>query len=615
LTGISGSGPNSLITWKNKVYCAASQPSYGTEIWISDGTAGGTYMLKDLTPGSGSSSYYYPSFEFYPSLSNKYLYFTGISSSAKLWKTDGTEQGTTLVKDFVTGNLGGLANVNGITIYSLNSSIFKTDTTFQNSIELKGTNGYQQPIFSNGSRAYFQVFVGSKYELWVTDGTIAGTIKIKQFQEFYQTPEQVTFLNEELFFWANDGISGLELWKSDGTVAGTKLIRDIVPGNNTRGATSPIDQGLSFYLASQNNKVYFTYDDGVHGRELWITDGTEPGTHLLKDIFDGEGSSFPEVFTPLNGGLYFTAYDGINRSIWKTNGKECGTFKVTQNTNVEASFARSMGVVGDKIYLKADDFIHGAELFVHDTKLDIPFPDGCRSSQAIVFEAISNKVVGDAPFSLEAQSNSGLEVQFTSTSNRITINDGVVTILQPGPVTITANQPGDMNFESAPEQSLNFCINPVKPTIVSSENAPGGVLLTSNSLSGNQWLLNGQPISGEIEKTLLATEDGVYSVQVEVESCKSMPSENVEIVITGIENGSSFRVYPNPVNKKLCVETSNPAHIIERIKVRDVMGRIIMTESSPGSKTFIDFESQGDGFYFVEIYSDNKTKIVRLIKK
>jgi ELWxxDGT repeat protein len=51
-----------------------------------------------------------------------------------------------------------------------------------------------------------------------------------------------------------------ELWKSDGTAAGTLLVRDIYPGGVS---SDPRD------LVAMDNKLYFSADDGVHGRELW----------------------------------------------------------------------------------------------------------------------------------------------------------------------------------------------------------------------------------------------------------------------------------------------------------------------------------------------------------
>ncbi|MFP2913773.1 hypothetical protein ACLESD_54090, partial [Pyxidicoccus sp. 3LFB2] len=67
-----------------------------------------------------------------------------------------------------------------------------------------------------------------------------------------------------------------ELWKSDGTEAGTVRVKDIVPGPSS---SSP--QGL----VVMNGALYFNAWDATTGSELWRSDGTEAGTVRVKDIY------------------------------------------------------------------------------------------------------------------------------------------------------------------------------------------------------------------------------------------------------------------------------------------------------------------------------------------
>ncbi len=85
--------------------------------------------------------------------------------------------------------------------------------------------------------------------------------------------------NGRLYFYFDDGIHGLELWASDGTASGTGMVRDICPG-----ACGAVWFSSYLALAATPDAVFFAANDGVHGLELWRTDGTATGTRLVRDI-------------------------------------------------------------------------------------------------------------------------------------------------------------------------------------------------------------------------------------------------------------------------------------------------------------------------------------------
>ncbi len=142
-------------------------------------------------------------------------------------------------------------------------------------------------------------------------------------------PSVLTNVNGVLYFAADDGVHGFELWKSDGTAAGTMLVQDI---NTGPAHSEPIQ------LLNLNGTLYFAAADGVHGDELWRSEGTRDTTVLVKDINGGVLPSAPTALTDVNGTLFFTAYTGAipedtattdtGRELWKSDGTAAGTVLV-----------------------------------------------------------------------------------------------------------------------------------------------------------------------------------------------------------------------------------------------------------------------------------------------
>ena len=141
------------------------------------------------------------------------------------------------------------------------------------------------------------------------------------------------------FFAAKDSEHGVELWVTDGTVAGTHMVKDIVAGD---GSSSPA------YLSRFNDKVVFSAvsDDGS-GREPWISDGTADGTFQLADCYSvGDGD--PQFFMQCNENqVVFAAiddesaeYDPDNGSqywVWVTDGTKEGTKRISDQVKVDVS--------------------------------------------------------------------------------------------------------------------------------------------------------------------------------------------------------------------------------------------------------------------------------------
>ncbi|WP_158561220.1 ELWxxDGT repeat protein [Emticicia sp. C21] len=366
---------NNLISANGVLFFTAYDTGYahGEELWRSDGTAAGTYLVKDINPGGGSSEI--------TGMTNVNgtLYFraTDASGIRRLWKSDGTEQGTIAVSTEVSAN-GYITNV-GSTIYFMGNTstygteLWKTDGTAGGTMMVKDINpGSGSPFVSelaniNGT-LYLRAAFNNTVQLWKSDGTDQGTVLVTQINSPWADIRQFTNFNGTLFLIIDDTIHGRELWKSDGTEQGTVMVKDINPGlddayisgmlimkdtlyfsaitnatgrelwksDGTEAGTKMIidlnpGDGSSYldFIINVNDTLYFVEDDGVHGRELWKTDGTAAGTELVKDIYPGSwGSSILNILN-VNGTIYFAANTGSGGpELWKSDGTEAGTVLV-----------------------------------------------------------------------------------------------------------------------------------------------------------------------------------------------------------------------------------------------------------------------------------------------
>jgi ELWxxDGT repeat protein len=316
--------------FNNKLYFSSHDWLNGNELWVTDGTESGTKILKDIYPGVNSSEINWGSPKFKIIYHNQLFFYATSSNGDELWKTDGTTEGTVMVKDIYLGKSGS----------SPSSFIIYNDLLYF--VARDGEHGW---------------------ELWKTDGTESGTVMVKDINPGSSDSQisSVIEFNGFLFFSANNGTTGKELWKSDGTETGTVLVKDINPGLNLG-----VPDGQLFRI--YNGCFYFLADNGTNGTELWKSDGTENGTVLVKDIYNGATGSSLKLIDTLNNQLIFLANDGVHGAeLWKTNGTNIGTTLLKDiYAGTKTANCMYLKKFGSCIYFSADDSTHGAELWKTD---------------------------------------------------------------------------------------------------------------------------------------------------------------------------------------------------------------------------------------------------------
>ena len=284
----------------NRVVFGATSSWYGRELWSSDGTAAGTYMIRDHVPGgeNGIDAEGGPP-EFVYSNGSFAIYLAKDPSRGKsLWATRG------LRSDSVY--LGPYNDVSSLPL--------------------------PYPFGAVGNRLLYAK--NERSELWATDGTVAGTRRVAAFGK--RTVENISRIPDLNFaIFSVYGLGGHELWITDGTPTQTRAIKNISPQSDSNpGDFMPPSesQGLGAYFRL-GHKILFPANDNVRGRELWVTQGSASTTVLLADLTTGMYGSEFHQFVRVGNLLYFTAtvkeFGFYNRRLFVTDGTTAGTKKLS----------------------------------------------------------------------------------------------------------------------------------------------------------------------------------------------------------------------------------------------------------------------------------------------
>src|SRR5438034_2090989 len=161
-----------------------------------------------------------------------------------------------------------------------------------------------------------------------------------------------------VLFEASDGMHGGELWETDGSAAGTRLVKDIKP----IGSSDP------FGFTNFAGRLFFSADDGTHGGEPPRPDAAAAVAKLVHDGGAGSGDSGPGGLTSAAGKLFFVANDGTHgEELWESDGTAAGTKLVKDiNPGSARSAAAQLRNFAGKLFLRADDGMHGIELWESD---------------------------------------------------------------------------------------------------------------------------------------------------------------------------------------------------------------------------------------------------------
>ncbi len=175
-------------------------------------------------------------------------------------------------------------------------------------------------------------------EPYISDGTGAGTHLVKDINSGSGNSSDIqpyahyfTALGDKFIFIANaGGPEGYEVWVSDGSEAGTFALT----GPEAQAAGGSVSWRPGVYQLHSGDcewpDSFFQASMSGIGRELFVTDGTVVGTHLVKDINPGSNSSTPLNFYTDGDHFYFAISSGPNSDlVWVSDGTEAGTHVIS----------------------------------------------------------------------------------------------------------------------------------------------------------------------------------------------------------------------------------------------------------------------------------------------
>jgi hypothetical protein len=195
----------------------------------------------------------------------------------------------------------------------------------------------------------------------------------------------------------------------------------------------------------------------------------------------------------------------------------------------------------------------------------------------------------------------------SKSTNSITVNFG--DNAESGEITVKGhNAHGDGVVSTLP---VIVIPTPTAPVITLN-----GLILNSNVSDGNQWYNQNGLINGAIEQSYLATTNGVYYAKAFVDGWSSAPSNNIEISTVNIENQEdnlSVRIYPNPINDELIIESTNETEAIT-FEIINSIGQTVYN-GNVKNKTRVKTDFFSPGLYVVKIKNGNAIFLTKIVKE
>ena len=513
--------------------------------------------------------------------------------------------------------------------------------------DLDPGTGFSAPwkfINYNGKMLFNATTTAAGSELWISDGTVAGTQMMKDIYagSTGSTPGSFYELNGKILFSAASNGSGQELWITDGTSAGTQLLKDIYPG--------PLSSSTLANAVVLNSKLYFAATDATYGEELWVTDGTNAGTQLLKDINPGIGSSSPYKPTVYNGKIYFTAIDANGSELWVSDGTSAGTQMVRDIAPGNASSSpSSYTVCNGLLYFFATNSTYGIEPWVTDgtyanTHIVIDLNPGGLNGTGVAPETIvyNNRLYfegtnGASGYELYSTDGTAAGTQLSANINNggssypsefcifknnlyFRATDGIrgqeLWATDGNNVTLIADlNPGTADafpkYLYVYKDNLYFTATRSSApdyNIYKTDGTNAGTIVISPAIAPNTnpaYYANGFFLNSTDKKLYFRA--NYNSAGLELWSIQDTTGAASIASLTSAD----IALYPNPANNNFTIKTT-AAYKAGYITLTDATGRVVKTEKLYNNEQTISLLGIAPGMYIADVWLDDKHSVQRL---
>ncbi|MBI4584720.1 MAG: hypothetical protein HY717_11960 [Planctomycetes bacterium] len=302
--------------------------THGYNLWVTDGTIDGTRLVM----GNGSIPVSNIRKGWITVLRDQLFFINGNA----LWTSDGTSEGTRYLFGFP-----------------------QDSTTFSGWLPIGGLASTKDHLFFF-LRYFDETGRGPLYQLWISDGTLQGTLTLADIENWEGLLESGGAATKERFFFpAFSSGFGHELWASDGTPEGTQMVKDILTG--------PMSSSPGGFTAV-GDKVAF------NAGQLWFSDGTPDGTQAMLVDFNikpGQNNCGARGLCSVGDRVFFISECGEEVEVlWASDGTAEGTGPVIEFSPPQGISPYWLTPVGDRLFFWGNDGIHGIEPWITDGTLE-----------------------------------------------------------------------------------------------------------------------------------------------------------------------------------------------------------------------------------------------------